>query len=47
MFIASIAFGLWGAWRVFMPGSGDVRANEVKGQISKTIMGSGSVRVGG
>ena len=26
LFIASIAFGLWGAWRVFMPGSGDVRA---------------------
>ena len=26
VFIASIAFGLWGAWRVFMPGSGDVRA---------------------
>ena len=28
-------------------GSGDVHANEVKGQISKAIMGSGSVRVGG
>lgn len=26
VFIAAIAFGLWGAWRVLMPGSGDVRA---------------------
>ncbi len=26
VFVVAIAFGLWGAWRVFMPGSGDVRA---------------------
>lgn len=26
VFVGAIAFGLWGAWRVFMPGSGDVRA---------------------
>lgn len=28
-------------------GSGDVRAKEVHGQVSKTILGSGSVKVGG
>lgn len=32
--------------RARIAGSGDVHANEVKGPISKTIMGSGSVRVG-
>jgi DNA-binding transcriptional regulator YdaS (Cro superfamily) len=33
--------------RARIAGSGDVHANEVKGPISKMIMGSGSVRVGG
>jgi len=33
--------------RARIAGSGDVHANEVKGEVSKTIMGSGSVRVGG
>ncbi len=33
--------------RARIAGSGDVHANEVKGPVSKTIMGSGSVRVGG
>jgi len=28
-------------------GSGDVRANEVRGEVSKQILGSGSVKVGG
>ena len=26
VFIAALAFGLWGAWRVLVPGPGDVRA---------------------
>ncbi|WP_293902264.1 DUF2807 domain-containing protein [Phenylobacterium sp.] len=33
--------------RARIAGSGDVHANAVKGEVSKTIMGSGSVRVGG
>ena len=33
--------------RARIAGSGDIHANEVKGEISKSIMGSGSVRVGG
>lgn len=33
--------------RARIAGSGDVHANEVKGPVSKMIMGSGSVRVGG
>jgi hypothetical protein len=32
--------------RARIAGSGDVHANEVKGAVSKTIMGSGSVRIG-
>lgn len=33
--------------RARIAGSGDVHANEVTGEVSKTIMGSGSVNVGG
>ena len=33
--------------RARIAGSGDIHVNQVKGEISKSIMGSGSVRVGG